>query len=372
MYYFLYPNKDTYIYEVDTNSEKNFGGDNTLVLKKDFDTNELNGVSRILLQFDLTELSSSIVSGDIINSKYYLRLYEQKTSELSSTYQLDTFPLSQSWEEGKGYTEQDPNSRDGVSWERSDESFDNTNWSLVDNTNADSGSRSVTGGGVWITGSGYECSQSFSYASPDVNMDVSDIVNNWLDSTISNNGLILKWSGSQENSSDITGNINFYSYDAHSIYSPKLEVRWDNHIASSGSNTGSLTPLYIDGAETKSVYPYMMRLRDTYRETEIPKFRVGSRDKYQTKSVSTTKSTTYTSYIPEGSGSYSIIDVATGETLIPFGSNSLLSCDSTSNYFKLKLKTFIVNRLYRIKLRIRLTDGRYKVFDNDYNFKVVN
>ena len=63
--------------------------------------------------------------------------------------------------------------------------------------------------------------------------------------------------------------------------------------------------------------------------------------------------------------------MATGETLIPFGSNSLLSCDSTSNYFKLKLKTFIVNRLYRIKLRIQLTDGRYKIFDNDYNFKVV-
>ena len=43
MYYFLYPNKDTYIYEVDTNSEKNFGSDNNLVLKKDFDGNTLNG-----------------------------------------------------------------------------------------------------------------------------------------------------------------------------------------------------------------------------------------------------------------------------------------------------------------------------------------
>ena len=28
------------------------------------------------------------------------------------------------------------------------------------------------------------------------NMDVSDIVNDWLDGTTPNNGLILKWSGS--------------------------------------------------------------------------------------------------------------------------------------------------------------------------------
>ena len=464
MYHFIYPIKDSYIYELNTNSEKNFGGDNNLVLKKEFDGNTLNGVSRVLLQFDLTELSSSIVSGEITNPKYYLRLYEQKTSELSPTYQLDTFPLSQSWEDGTGYTTQDPNSRNGVSWERSDESFDNTKWvdgdggdnlgiDLVENGTFDSdvsgwtasnltatpnlgtavitnqetlddefmqvvgltagkayrvtaeisgysggssiislrhdntaltaggvsgdhilgvvdGNKTITAtvygttgeeqlrfrctatgtatnytidnvsvkevlaGGSWISSGA--CSQSFSYESPDVNMDVTDIVNNWLDGTIPNNGLILKWSGSQEDSADYSGDINFFSSDAQSIYSPKIEVRWDKHIACSGSNTGSLTQLTIDG--TKDNYLYMINLRKEYRETEIPRFRVGSRDKYQTKSVSTTKSTTRTSYIPEKSGSYSIIDVETGETLIPFGNNSLLSCDSTSNYFNLKLK----------------------------------
>ena len=367
MYHFIYPSKDTYIYELNTNSEKNFGGDTNLVLKKDFDGESLNGVSRVLLQFDLTELSQSLVSTDIPTSaKYFLKLYEQKTSELSPAYSLATFPLSQSWEDGTGYTTQDPNSRNGVSWVRSDESFDSTNWS-----GGETGSRPIAGGGSWITGSA-ECSQSFSYESPDVNMDVTDIVNNWLDGATPNNGLILKWSGSQEDSNDKTGEIYFHSYDAQSAYSPKIEAMWDEHIACSGSNTGSLSQLYIDGAETKSVYPYMINFRDTYRETETVKFRVGGRERYQTKSASTTKSKTLTSFIPEKSGSYSLIDVATGETIVPFGDYSLLSCDLTSNYFKLKLKTFIVNRLYRIKLRIQLTDGRYKIFDNDYDFKVVN
>ena len=128
MYHFIYPSKDSYIYELNTNSEKNFGGDDNLVLKKEFDGTTLKGVSRVLLHFDLTELSQSIVSGEITSSidggslspKYFLRLYEQKTSELSPEYSLATFPLSSSWEDGTGYTTQDPNSRNGVSWERTD------------------------------------------------------------------------------------------------------------------------------------------------------------------------------------------------------------------------------------------------------------
>jgi len=378
MYHFIYPSKDAYIYELNTNSEKNFGGDDTLVLKKEFDTDTLKGVSRILLNFDLTELSQSLVSNEITTSldgngvppKYFLKLYEQKTSELSPEYSLATFPLSSSWEDGTGYTTQDPNSRNGVSWERSDESFDNTNWS----------------GGVWITGSG-ECSQSFSYESPDVNMDVTDMVNNWLDGTVSNNGLILKWSGSQEDSSTETGDINFISSNANSIYSPKIEVRWDeqtndydgtfeDYDEEFEEGTGTfeypdvpIDPVTIDGTDDN--YMFMIGLRKTYKETEKPRFRIAGRERYQPKTVSTTKTTQKNKLVPHGSGSYSILDVETGATLIPFGEHSLLSTDLYSNYFKLKLDGFINNRSYRILLRLRLNDGRYRIFDNNFDFKVV-
>ena len=155
MYHFIYPNKDTYIYELNDNSEKNYGGDNTLVLKKDIDgLTGVNGVSRVLLHFDLTELSQSISSGEITNSldsngippRYYLKLYENKTSELSPTYSLASFPLSSSWEEGSGDSSQDPNNRDGVSWDKSNELFYNLSWSKFDGAN-DSGSRPVIGVG---------------------------------------------------------------------------------------------------------------------------------------------------------------------------------------------------------------------------------
>ena len=394
MYHFIYPLKDTYIYELNTNSEKNFSGDTNLVLKKEFDNTSLKAVSRVLLHFDLTGLSQSIVSNEITSSvdggglppKYFLRLYEQKTSELSPEYSLATFPLSSSFEDGTGYTTQNPNSRNGVSWERSDESFDNTTW--VKNSGPyDSGSRSVSGGGVWITGSA-ECSQSFSYESPDVNMDVTDIVNNWLDGTTSNNGLILKWSGSQEDSTDYSGNINFFSSNANSIYSPKIEVRWaeqtndydgtfEDYDEEFEEGTGTfaypdipIDPVTIDGTDDN--YMFMIGLRKTYKETENPRFRIAARERYQPKSVSTTKSELTNKLVPNGSGSYSIVDVETGETLIPFGDYTILSTDAYSNYFKLKLNGFITNRLYRILLRLELNDGRYRIFDDGYQFKVIN
>jgi hypothetical protein len=116
----------------------------------------------------------------------------------------------------------------------------------------------------------------------------------------------------------------------------------------------------------------MVGLRKTYKETEKPIFRVAGRERYITKTVSTTKTTQKNKIVPHGSGSYSIIDVETGATLIPFGDYSLLSADPYSNYFKLKLDGFISNRLYRVLLRLRLNDGRYRIFDNNFDFKVVS
>ena len=396
MYKFIYPTKDSYIYELNTNKEKNFGGDDSLILKKDIEGDlNVNAVSRIILQFDLSEISKSVSSGNITNPNYYLRLYQKRSFELAPTYQLNAYALSQSWEEGTGYTEQNPNQSDGVSWLRGNEYFDNTNWHVggIDSVeigldsasksidslhlHLDTGSRSP-GGGIWYDEGGIDIpggdiagisSQSFSYQSADIEMNVNNIVNKWLDGTRNNHGVILKWSGSQEDSENYSGDIEYFSIDSDSVYSPTIEVRWDNHLPCTGSNTGSLTQLTIDGTEDN--YLYMINLRDTYRETEIPKFRVGSRKRYQTKSTSTSKSTTSTLFIPEGSGSYSIIDIITGKTIIPFGSNSLLSCDSKSNYFKQDLKSFIANRKYRITLRLQTNDNRKLIFDQDFDFKVV-
>ena len=54
-----------------------------------------------------------------------------------------------------------------------------------------------------------------------------------------------------------------------------------------------------------------------------------------------------------------------------FGDYSFLSCDSKSNYFKQILDSFITNRKYRIKLRLKTNDNKQLIFDDGFEFKVV-
>ena len=70
-------------------------------------------------------------------------------------------------------------------------------------------------------------------------------------------------------------------------------INSNDEILEVGPGTGSLTELNVDG--TVDNYLYMSSLRDVYRENETPKFRVGGRQRYQTKSASTIKSLSSTS-----------------------------------------------------------------------------
>ena len=69
---------------------------------------------------------------------------------------------------------------------------------------------------------------------------------------------------------------------------------------------------------------YTIGLKNKYKDTEVPKFRIGARKQYIQKSFTNSYQTTSGSYIPEGSGSYAIQDVATGQMVVDFSSNTLL------------------------------------------------
>ena len=114
MHYFIYTTKDSYITEDSSgqiilypdSKTRNFGGDEILELKKEYvnsySTSPYN-VSRILTQFDYSDVSASIVDGTITSPKFYLRYYEvEGQSELDKTYSLSSHPISRSWEEGIG------------------------------------------------------------------------------------------------------------------------------------------------------------------------------------------------------------------------------------------------------------------------------
>ena len=230
--------------------------------------------------------------------------------------------------------------------------------------------------------------QTFSYQSPDIEINITDMTKAWLSGSqpggFENHGLLLRFSGSQETSSltdepsaengyatydNVHGELKFFSRNTHTIYPPKLEVRWDDHKPITGSNTASLSPLSMSGADN---FLYIKKIKDFYREDERARFYVGGRKKYIQKTFSTSVQTVSSSYATEGSSSYSIVDIATGETLIPFSSYTSMSCSPTQGmYFDQWLNTFQPNRIYKILLKMTDNDGSEHIFDEDYEFKVI-
>ena len=372
MHHFIFPTQDTWISSGSSTitgesfKDQNFGRDQILEVKKFYYNNAFHHQTRALINFegtDFTNMSQSIYTGDITSPKFYLRLYEAEgNAELSEEYKLIVHPISESWTEGTGKFGDNPKNTNGVSWENSSNPIGSTavTWSKLDGTQND--------GPTFVTGSANQGTQSFSNQSPDVNMDVTNIVNNWLNGTNNNYGFMLRFSGSQETDSTTFGHLKLFSRNTHTIFQPKLEVRWDDHAVATGSATGSLTQLTSSGLADN--YLYMRGLRESYREGERVKFRVGARKRYIQKTFSTSVQTVSGSFIPESSGSYAIKDVATDEYIVPFSGYTSMSCDSESPYFTQWLDGFYPDRVYKIQLKLKYDDGQEQIFDDDFEFVV--
>ena len=376
MHHFIFPTKDSWISSGSNHDtgedfkDKNYGKDEILELKKEFWNDSFDYPTRALVYFsdsDLNELSKSVDDGTITSPKYYLRMYEAEgVEELSLEYKLAAYPLSQSWIEGNGKAFDNPKTTNGVSW-KNRKYFPGATavtWS--------SAAGAPVYGGNYLSGSN-EVTQSFNNELPDIEMNVTTIVNNWLNETNKNHGFLLRFSGSHEEASNadssITfGKLKFFSSDSHTIYSPRLEVRWDDHKPCTGSNTGSLNELTMSGLVDN--YLYMKGMKESYKENEKVKFRIGARKRIVPRTFSTTYQTVTGSFIPEGSGSYSILDVATGETIVPFSAYTSMSCDSTSNYFTQWMNGFFPNRVYKIIYKLKYNDGQEVIHDDDFKFKV--
>ena len=356
----FFATKDTFInsgsnlLDGTTFQDKNTGKDEVLELKKVFFDRTFNSHTRVLIQFDTNEIESYISSSVLPNDyKVNLRMYETEgVSGLSEEYKIAAYPLSQEWDEGVGKEADDPKTTDGCSWlyRKNRDGASELEWS--------------TQGGTYIAGD--EVTQSFSSESPDIDMDITTMAKKWFGGVNENYGLLLRLSGSRETSTGSFEDLKFFSRQTNTIYSPKLEVRWDDHLPATGSNTGSLTPLDLSG-NTEN-YLYQLHARESYKETETVKFRFGARKRYIDKSFSTSVQTISGSYFGEGSASYSIIDMATNESVVPFSAYTTMSCDTVSPYFKQDLNGFEPNRAYKILVKVKHNDNQTLIYDDDFEF----
>jgi hypothetical protein len=357
--------------------DKNTGQDEILELKKVFNNKDFSYNTRVLIQFDADEINNYITASSIPSSyKTNLRLWETKgTSGLSETYTIAAYPLSQSWDEGVGKEGDVPKTTDGVSWKNRKYPAGGAEVKWNAYSSSISASITTTYTSSFIEGSGIskgsyieadEVTQSFSAESPDINMDVTSIAKKWFNDTNNNYGFLLRLSGSRETSTGSFEDLKFFSRQTNTIYSPKLELKWDDHLPATGSNTGSLTALDLSGTAENYLYP--IHFREAYKETEKVKFRFGARKRYINKSFTTSVQTVSGSYFAEGSASYSIIDMATNESVVPFSAYTSMSCDSTSPYFVQDLNGFEPNRAYKILIQVNHNDDQRIIYDDDFEF----
>ena len=120
MHYFVFPEIDTTLYEA--SGSGNTGLDEILEVQKTMSTSGGNiKVSRILIKFDISEISSSIVNGTIsTDAKYYLNMYDAGSENLDTSQSLWAYPISQSWVEGQGTFNDNPQTLEGASWKYRD------------------------------------------------------------------------------------------------------------------------------------------------------------------------------------------------------------------------------------------------------------
>jgi len=349
--------------------------------------------SRTFIKFDITELSQSVASNNISGSniKFTLNLKSCGARNLPLNYKIYAYPISQSWNNGNGRYA-DGGSQLGASWNY--KNYDgNGIWygSQITNsyqqvdyllTSSYSSASFENQGGTWfykvpasyinkpkwicnstkypsLVNASLICSQSFNYGQQsDVTMDITRIVRSWLCGCVPNQGLILI--SSLELSTpplqETNGLLQFFSRDTNTIYSPYIDVAWDDSVF----NTGSLAP--ITGSIQNLIT--LNYLKDAYKAGSLPKIYVFARDRYPLKNFQKAyqqPSMVTPKYLPTSSY-YMIKDAESEEVLVGFDQYTKLSCDpNNGNYFKLQTTGLPQERYLKIFIKVEYAVNYVKV-----------
>lgn len=370
MFRIFYAEQDATLYE--SAPTYNTGLDEVLEIGKRLnDEGDTLLKSRSVLKFDMTEISASLSRyGKTVNDcKFIMQLFTSDAKALPASYTVTAKMVGEDWINGTGYLSS--LTIDGVTWNGPESG---SAWI--------SGSQQIEIGtsDLYISGSGkggnylyysgsstapvLQVSESFSYRTTDVNLDVTSPLKIWLsgsnNQSIPNYGFLLQMSDSDEADDNVKGYVRFFSRDTHTIYVPKITMYWNDTTYS----TGSLNEINLESYATYTT------VKPTYKDTEIAKIRIYGRDKYPRKSPTNIFPYETVKVLPDTTY-YSVVDAATDEVIIPYDDiYTKVSCDSTSNFIYLDFNGFMPERTYRLQLKI--VDGIIEQYiDDQIYFKVV-
>ena len=318
MIYFVTASKDASVY--DLTPTKNTGLDEILTISKHYSRLEERDDARTFIQFDIDNIPSYVTASNV-----QLHLSLAQPEELAGSYTLYGYPVTESWEMGRGTWPETINT-DGINWE-------------------------IQSGVDFTT----EVSQSFTYFGGDVNMDIKPIYDYWTGSV--NYGIRLSHTSSIELSGLEYGVLKFYSKETNTFLQPLMKLQWDDSVFT----TGSLLPLTDSQIIVRS-----KELRDSYNEGNKIKIKIIGRGLYPTKTFTNTFAYNDVKYLPQTSY-YSVREEVTKKVLIDFSEYTKISCDSNGNYINLDTSNFPKNRVYRLLFKI-VRDGISEFIDDDLTF----
>ena len=366
--YRIFPQQDAFIYS--ENPTGNSGMDEILEIGGYTDISGVGETSRVLVQFNSTEITD-VVTNKIGNNNYSasLGMYLADAYQIPVNTTIFAYPVysTTGWDNGTGKYGDVPTNTSGVSW-RYQKGGETNAWptSLLPTGVTYYTTGSKPGGGAWYTGSG-ATNLEFTQSNPinstyDIYMNVTDAVKLWNNSTIANNGFILKLSSSLEFNTTSSIRLKYFGADTNTIYPPYLEFKWDD----SAYNTGSLSILNNSIATVK-----INNNRGEYANVGKQRFRVTAQPKYPVRTF-TTSSIYLINYALPTASYWGLRDENTEEMIIDFDDKfTKISCDSNGGYFDVYMDGLQPERYYRILIRTTL-DGSDTVIDSDSNIiKVV-
>jgi hypothetical protein len=370
MFRIFYAEQDTTLYE--SAPTYNTGLDEVLEIGKRLDTDGSNLLlARSILKFDMSEISASLATYNklVTDCKFILQMYTIEAKNLPSDYTVAIKMLGQDWVNGTGYLSE--LTTNGACWNTPQSG---SSWI------SGSQKQEIGTSDLYISGSGLggnylyysgsstapklQVSESFSYRTSDVNVDVTNQIRIWLsgsnNNSIPNYGFLVQYSDADEIDDNVKGYVRFFSRDTHTIYVPKLTMYWDN----SAFTTGSLSAANLES------YVIYTNIKPEYKDTEISKIRIYSRDKYPQKSPTNLFPIQTVKYLPSTTY-YAVFDAQTDEAIIPYDNiYNKVSCDSTSNFIYIDMNGFMPERYYRLEFKI--VDGFTEQYISDkIYFKVV-
>lgn len=312
--------------------------------------------ARILIEFPVSKIIEARSAGTIPAAgsvNFYLRMFNaEHTGTTPVNFTVKVNPISTTWNEGIGLDMETYTDKDASNWISS--SF-GTAWDSE--------------GGAYNTAGTYEKNFTFESGTEDLLVDVTNVVEAWIASTIDNYGFLIRLDSSLEDGSQERSYYTKKFFSRGSEYlmqRPAIEARWD----SSSSDSSLLPSPYVQSDEYVA---NITNLKTSYRKYESTTLKVHTRKRdWQPNVYNVAVATSSVDLISEMY--YKVTRVADNFEVIGYSTSSApyyskLSYGSTGSSFDLDMSLFEENYMYQINF-LRKDGTKYIELKDKFRFRV--